>query len=117
MSVRRLDKNHDWTFGQGKQNYAIKSEAIAQTVKCRILSFKNDWFLNTEHGIAWFDFMEKGTNLDLVKSELISAVLDVDEVEEITNYNATLNRETRKFTAQITYRDIYKNEQLIKREL
>ena len=30
VKVRRLDKNHDWTFGQGFANYASESEAIAQ---------------------------------------------------------------------------------------
>ena len=51
--VRRLDKNHDWTFGQGFSNYATESDAIAQNVQTRLWSFANDWFLDLEHGLPW----------------------------------------------------------------
>ena len=53
VRVRRLDKNHDWTFGQGFSNYASESEAIAQNVQTRLWSFTNDWFLDLEHGLPW----------------------------------------------------------------
>ena len=51
--VRRLNKEHDWTFGQGFSNYATESDAIAQNVQTRLWSFANDWFLDLEHGLPW----------------------------------------------------------------
>ena len=110
MSVRRLDKNRDWTFGQGKNNYANNSEAVAQTVQAVLLSFKGDWFLNAEHGIAWFDLMGRNVDLNQIKSELTSTVLNVVGVKKITDYKADLNRETRNLTVTITYKDIFGKE-------
>ena len=48
MKVSKLDSNHDWTFGQSLANYARGSEAIAQNVVTRLLSWQRDWFLDVE---------------------------------------------------------------------
>ena len=90
LKVRRLDKNHDWTFGQGFANYATESEAIAQNVQTRLWSFTNDWFLDLEHGLPWLEH-----------------VLQTDGVSKITNYESNLDAKTRKLTIDITYLDIY----------
>ncbi len=44
MRVRRLDDNHDWTFGKGRADYAGESEGIRQSVITRLLSLYRDWF-------------------------------------------------------------------------
>ena len=108
MAVRRLDENHDWTFGGGKSNYARESEAIAQNVQCRVWSFSNDWFLDPEHGIPWFDLMGRNIRLDLIESEIKKTVLETKGVVQITYFNIDFNREARRLTVNITYIDTYK---------
>ncbi|MDC9598929.1 hypothetical protein [Xenorhabdus anantnagensis] len=109
MRVRRLDNNHDWTFGNGRSDYAIKSEAIAQSVQTRLLSLFNDWFLNPDHGVRWFDYLRKNPNLMTMESELKTTVLNADGVTEITRFDIQLN-ENRKTTVIIEYIDIYGNK-------
>jgi hypothetical protein len=112
MRVRRLDGNHDWTFGNSRNDYATKSEAIAQSVKTRLLSLRNDWFLNTDHGIRWFDYLRKNPNLMAMESELKSAVLNTEGVTEITYFDIKIGADNRQSLVEITYIDIYgyKNE-------
>lgn len=45
MSVRAIDDNRDWQFGQSKQSYKIGIEETAQMIKTRVLSFLGDCFL------------------------------------------------------------------------
>lgn len=59
MKVRRLDDNHDWTFGSGRADYATQSEAISQSVLTGLLSLRNDWFLNPDHGLRWIDYLKR----------------------------------------------------------
>ncbi|MDC9606874.1 hypothetical protein [Xenorhabdus griffiniae] len=112
MRVRRLDNHHDWTFGNGRNDYATTSEAIAQSVKTRLLSLHNDWFLNPDHGIRWFDYLRKNPNLMAMESELKGAVLNTDGVTEITYFDIKISADNRQSQIGVTYIDIYgqKNE-------
>lgn len=110
MKVRRLDDNHDWTFGSGRADYATQSEAIKQSVLTRLLSLRNDWFLNPEHGVRWFDYLRKNPNMIAMESEVKSTVLNTQGVEKITEFDITLNADTRAMTITVTYIDIYVHE-------
>lgn len=107
MIVRELDKNHDWMFGRGKSNYLNKSDAIAQSVKTKLLMLKNDWFLNRKDGIPWFDYLEKNPNTQKLETDCKKAILSVEGVEEITFFDIKLNSETRVLLIQAEYNDKY----------
>lgn len=107
VKVRRLDKNHDWTFGQGFANYAIESEAIAQNVQTRLWSFTNDWFLDLEHGLPWLEQMGRNVDLGDWEIRIKKHVLQTDGVSKITSYELNLDPNTRKLVIDITYQDIY----------
>lgn len=109
--VRRLDKNHDWTFGQGFSNYATESDAIAQNVQTRLWSFTNDWFLDLDHGLPWLEQMGRGVNLAEWEIKIKRHVLETDGVVKIIDYQATLDPDSRKLTISITYEDIYRKQQ------
>ncbi|MBD1228397.1 hypothetical protein [Xenorhabdus griffiniae] len=110
MRVRRLDDNHDWIFGNGRNDYATKSEAIAQSVKTRLLSLHNDWFLDPDHGVRWFDYLRKNPNLMAMESELKITVLNTEGVAEITYFDIKIDADSRKSLVEITYIDIYGNK-------
>lgn len=54
MSFRALDGEGDWTFGQGRSNYATGQAAIAFDVQTRQMMFRNDCFAALLFGIQWF---------------------------------------------------------------
>ena len=110
MRVRRLDKNHDWTFGQGFANYAGQSEAIAQNVQTRLWSFTNDWFLDLYHGLPWLEQMGRNVNLSNWEIRIKRHVLQTDGVAKITEYDTNLDPDTRRLQIVIGYQDIYGQE-------
>ncbi|OOF40934.1 hypothetical protein BKK47_02580 [Rodentibacter mrazii] len=111
MRVRRLDKNHDWTFGQGFANYASESESIAQNVQTRLWSFANDWFLDLDHGLPWLEQMGRNVNLSDWEIRIKRHVLQTEGVAKITEYESNLDPDTRQLKITIGYQDIYGQEQ------
>lgn len=106
MKVRALDENHDWTMG-----HKYSSDAIAQNVKTAILRLFNDWFLDPQSGIKWFNYLSKNPNLQALQREIKNEVLSVKEVAELNKFDIKISPE-RKATINLTYTDIYglKNE-------
>lgn len=116
MRVRRLDGNHDWTFGQGFSNYANESESIAQCVQTRLWSFTNDWFLDLEHGLPWLEKMGKSVDLQDWEMRIKNHVLKSYGVSSISQYSANIDVESRKLTVTLSYIDIYGNESTVTSE-
>ena len=107
MRVRRVDKNHDWTFGRGLNNYANGSEAIWLSVKMILLSVRNDWFLDLDHGINWFEYWQKNPNMLEMEMDVKTHVLNVDGVVKIDTYDVSIDPETRKSIITLGYTDIF----------
>ena len=106
MSVRRLDKNGDWTFGVGRGNYITGGDAINQKVVTRLKSFKNDNPLNMNSNIDWIDLLSrKDTENDILK-EVERVVLQTDGVIKVNSVEVdkTINRSQ---TVLLSYDTIY----------
>lgn len=110
MRNRRLDNNHDWTFGQGRNNYCNASEAIAQRVKCRLWSFVNDWFLDVDFGLPWIEKLETRNGVNEIVLMVKNQVLNTDGVVEVSECTPSFNSETRKLTISVSYIDQYGNQ-------
>ncbi|EMG31581.1 hypothetical protein [Campylobacter showae] len=104
MKVRAIDNSGDWQLGHKKG-----SEAIAQNVKTQILSLYNDWFLDFENGIKWFDYLAKNPNSDKMRDEVKRQILSVEGVSSLEILNINLNE--RKAVIEVRYRDIYDESQ------
>lgn len=107
MAVSRLDNNGDWTFGQGRANYATLSNETAQNVVTRIKSFKDDWVLDTEANIDWFTILGNKNNEQTIKSEIRRVTLATYGVRRITKLEVVSDRETRNAAINLGYDDIY----------
>lgn len=112
MRVRALDKNLDWTFGQGKANYINKKQALNQKVSSRIKSFKNDNPLNMNDNIDWIDLLGRKGTEDTILKELERVVRSTSGVTEITKLEVikTVNRVQ---SIQLSYNTIYDEEQSV----
>lgn len=100
MKVRAIDKDHDWLIGHKTQ-----SEAIAQNVKTAILCLYNDWFLDPQSGIKWFNYLAKNPNLNALKSDIKSVVLGISGVVSLNSLEISLN--DRGAVINLNYTDIY----------
>lgn len=106
--VRRLDANHDMTFGRGRGNIAQDAEAVAQKVRTRLYTLQGEWFLDTDAGVPYLQkITTKPVDLNYVEAVLKQTILDTEGVDSISNWSATLNRDTRKFSISCTVSTIY----------
>jgi len=106
MKIRRIDKNWDWTFGNGIANYATDNEAVLQNVATRIKSFKYDWFLDNEANIDWFKILSMKDNEDIIKSEIERVVLESEGVIRIKSLEIT-KLDNRRILIELILDTIY----------
>lgn len=104
MRVRAIDSEGDWLLG-----HKADSAAISQNVKTQILSLYNDWFLDFENGVRWFNYLSKNPNTDKMRDEIKRQILSVEGVSSLEILNINLNE--RKATIEVQYRDIYDENQ------
>lgn len=109
MIVRKLNQNHDWTFGKSNSEYLIESNAIKQCVLTAVLAVRNDWFLSMGDGVDWVNYLSRSTNMALFENDLKSNILAVDGVYSILSIVPVLDRNKRKATISIEYMDIFNN--------
>jgi hypothetical protein len=106
LRVRRLDANHDMTFGGGKNNYAATGEATGQRLRTRLLLILGEWFLDTTAGVPWLQPPDSDTRpimggpRDLQYSEgvLKAAILGTDGVATLDSFSMTFDGTTRKLS-------------------
>ena len=112
MIVSALDKNNDWTFGRGRNNYITGGTAIAQKVKCRIRSFKNDNPLNMDDNIDWMYLLsEKNTEREILR-EIERVTLATDGVMRIIDLSMTVDKRSRHQAIELRIETVF-DEQLI----
>lgn len=97
MIFRALDENHDWTFGNGKNNFLSESAAIGLNVKTRILSWVGDCFFDMGAGIDWANRLRSKNQRTLLELDLRRIILTSFGVTGITAFSTSLN--VRAFNA------------------
>ena len=93
MRVRRLNGD-DWTFGRGRADYVKDQAAIAQNIKTRLLSFKNDWFLDIDANIDWMNLLGQRGTEKIIENEVARVILTTSGVVRINSLSLQ-NKERR----------------------
>ena len=108
MKYRALDRNGDYTLGNGL--FLRDKEAVAQAVKTTILLLLGEWWENTSVGTPLFEKVlglygaddEKRNAVDVVIS---SRILETRDVTRITRYSSRI--ENRVYFAEISIDTAY----------
>lgn len=98
MITRQVDALHDWSFGNGKENYLSEQNAVGQNIKTRILSFVNDCFFAPTDGIDWFTHLGSKNQLGL-KNAIAKIILNTTGVYSLDELNFNLS-ETRQLAVE-----------------
>ena len=101
MSTFALDSNNDLHFNNGRLVIISGNdtdEEIAQRLKMRLKLFKGEWFLNSEHGLPYFEDILGSKNLDIniIESILREQILDVKGIKEIIETSIDYDKNDRK---------------------
>ncbi|MEH4801263.1 hypothetical protein PO472_20725 [Atlantibacter hermannii] len=112
MIVSALDNNDDWGFGRGRANYITGGAAIAQKVKCRVRSFKNDNPLNMDDNIDWLYLLsEKNTEQEILR-EIERVTLATDGVMRIIHLSMLVNKNTREQHIEMRIETVFDNQSI-----
>lgn len=112
MIVSALDNNDDWVFGRGRANYITGGAAIAQKVKCRVRSFKNDNPLNMDDNIDWLYLLsEKNTEQEILR-EIERVTLATDGVMRIIHLSMLVNKNTREQHIEMRIETVFDNQSI-----
>ncbi|MBW9432821.1 hypothetical protein [Atlantibacter hermannii] len=112
MIVSALDNNDDWGFGRGRANYITGGAAIAQKVKCRVRSFKNDNPLNMDDNIDWLYLLsEKNTEQEILR-EIERVTLATDGVMRIIHLSMLVNKKTREQHIEMRIETVFDNQSI-----
>jgi hypothetical protein len=110
MQVRRLDANHDMTFGSGRRNIASTGEGTAQRIRCRLLAILGEWFLDTSTGVPWWQpegngiqpIMGGPRNLQYAEAVLKAIILQTDGVDTLDAFSMSFDGTLRKLKVSAT---------------
>lgn len=107
MIVSRITSGNDWTFGRGRADYLRRSAAIAQTVKTRLRSFTQDWFLDTTANIDWIGLLSVRNSERQIRREIERVTLATEGVARVDELTVRLDAHKRAATYSLRYTDIY----------
>lgn len=89
-----LDKEkHDLVFvNKSCPVTRTNEEVVGQRLKIRLLTFRNEYDLNTELGVPWFQtILTKGVSKKQIDSILQEQIMLDEGVVEITSFESTLS--------------------------
>lgn len=103
---RALDKNGDWSFGQGKQSYKTEADALHQNIITRLSQWYGDCFYAPTDGVDWTNLLDIGTRV-LLDLDIKRVILQTVGVLQIRDYSSTINSVNRNVSIQCTIDTIF----------
>lgn len=104
-------QNNDLVF-DGQNNLAMVEETDekAQSIERILTTNRNEWFLNTEHGLEYSEIRGKGKSAEGIKLTIVEAISQDERVEDIEFVNVNIDRQKRTLT--VDFRAIVENSAL-----
>lgn len=109
MIIRKLDGNHDWTFGKGLNSYAVEEKALEENIQTRVLSWVGDCFFALQEGVDWRSRLDIGQQKELVE-EIKSVILQSEGVVGVNSIELVFDGTTRLATITYNIQTIYSRD-------
>lgn len=91
------DTNDLFLTRSGSLAVCLDAEAVAIHIKNRLMTFKGEWFLDTEAGVPWLlDIMGKAYDPALAEAVVKAEILNTHGVVEITSFSVAFISNLRK---------------------
>ena len=108
MKYRKQTASGDYSFGNGLSDFYINSpEAVAQSVKTRLLLWVNEWFLDTEEGTYWLQGVIGKQDQETRDTVIRSRILETEGVTGISDYSTIIDSDNRTLSIAATIDTLY----------
>lgn len=102
MRYRKLDKDGDMVFGHGGADYLQDTpDCVAQAVLTRLRLLRGEWFLDVTAGTPYVPLIFAKHTEETYDLALRECVLETQGVTGITEYESTMDGNTRKLTVSM----------------
>jgi hypothetical protein len=100
IRVNLKTKDIDISSGGSISLTGSPEESLQQRLFIKLNMFKNEWFLNTEFGVPYYQkILGQTSKLDVVNAILIDIITTTPDVASVDSFSSSLNAATREFTA------------------
>lgn len=97
-----LNDNGDVEIKNNKIVMTSDSELLRQKVQKILSTNKNEWFGNSDEGINFREILGKNVDEEIVKSNVLAGLLQLDDTILISNFDMELDPKTRKLVVSFT---------------
>ncbi len=100
------DDTHDLVFINGDfQLTSNESESIRQKLIIKFLSYRGEWFLDTELGVPYFQsILGKSRSKETIDVIFQNAILEEPDVLEVSEFRSTIDKTNRIYKMSFTVR-------------
>lgn len=109
----KLGDNGDLVFPNGRGSYTTNyGEVVAQRLTIRLRTFYSEWFLNSEYGVPYFEYMGKKVpkpRIDLILQEQILAEKGVSQILTFSSYIDTKRKYFCNFSVRTDQGTVVEN--------
>lgn len=114
MKVRRLDANHDTTWGNGLGDFLTGVYAVAQVIQTSLLLLMGEWFANLNNGLPFWQAIAgyAGTNKETVDNIIIERILSVQGVQSVISFSSSYISSSRQYSCTALVNTIYGSVQI-----
>lgn len=92
MRIRAIDENRDWTFGKGRESYAVDEKCVTQNARTKLLEFTNDCFFNMEAGVDWITLMRQKNRQNQIALSCRAILLKAQGINRVNSVDIVLER-------------------------
>ena len=108
MIGRAVNKCNDLFLENGHIATVDKGDQVIQHVRERLLTYQDEWFLDTSAGLPYFqEIFTKPVNAVLTESAIRNEILQTPDVEKLTSFEFSFDKSKRtlsiKFNAVTTF--------------
>jgi hypothetical protein len=110
MRDLKLDQEGDLMISEFDLRLTTDSEIVEQRIRQALLTFKGEWFLNTQLGIPYYEsILEEKNSLQAIKAILVDAIKKVEGVKELTKFEIKYDNDSRALAVNFNVMDDFNN--------
>jgi len=104
-----LDKDNNVVLENGTFKLVSDGAELLQRIRCRLLAYKKEYFLNRNDGVPYFEeIFKKPIDLSTTESILRKVVQSTEDVTEVTELRVTYGGNTsRSVSVYFSFNSIY----------
>lgn len=114
MNDVAVDKiTHDLFLNDNDLQIASGADQLEQNLKIRLMFFKNEWFLDTDSGVPYYEnILVKNPNIGNIESIYKAIIMDTPGVQEILEFKSEFDNTTREYSISFKVRTDYGESEL-----